>query len=99
MKKLIIIDKKLRSNLKVYEQQYFILKIIFQNSNLFTLVRWNAYLRLKLLGKVSSSVSLSPRCLYTINRKRFNSLTPFSRYVFLKLIRSGELSGYGKSSW
>jgi hypothetical protein len=99
MKKLIVIDKKLRLNLKLQEKKYFVLKIIFQNSNLFALLRWNAYLRLKILGEASSSSFLSPRCIYTINRKRFNLLTPFSRYVFLKLVRAGELSGYRKSNW
>ena len=99
MKKLITKDKKLRLKLKAQEQQFFILKTIFQNSSLFTLIRWNAYLRLKTLGEISSEVSTSARCLYTINRKRFNTLAPFSRYVFLKFIRSGKISGIRKSSW
>ena len=99
MKKLIVKDKKLRLKLKSQEKQYFVLKTIFQNSNLFALTRWNAYLQLKALGDVNSKVSISSRCVYTINRKRFNALTPFSRYVFLKLIRSGQLSGVRKSSW
>lgn len=99
MKKLIVKDKKLRLKLKTQEKQFFILKTILQNSNLFTLIRWNAYLQLKTLGESNSEVSVSSRCLYTINRKRFNTLTPFSRYVFLKLIRSGKISGIRKSSW
>jgi len=99
MKKLIIKDKKLRSDLKKQEKYYFILKSIFQNSNFFMLIRWNAYLRLKTLSETNSKVSISPRCLYTINRKRFNSLAPFSRYIFLKLIQSGKISGLKKSSW
>lgn len=99
MKKLIIKDKKLRVRLKKQEKQYFILKTIFQNSNLFTLIRWNAYLRLKNLCETSSKVSTSPRCVYTINRKRFNSLAPFSRYLVLKLIRTGKVHGVRKSSW
>lgn len=99
MKKLIIKDKKGRLELKKQEKYYFILKSIFQNSNFFMLIRWNAYLRLKALGEVNSKVSTSFRCVYTINRKRFNSLAPFSRYVFLKLIQSGKVSGFKKSSW
>ena len=99
MKKLIVKDKKLRLRLKTQEKEYFVLKIIFQNSNLFTLIRWNAYLRLKALGKDNSRISTSSRCLYTINKKRFNTLTPFSRYLFLKKIRSGQFSGIRKSSW
>jgi ribosomal protein S14 len=99
MKKLIIKDKQLRSKIKNDEKKCFVLKTIFQNSNLFSLPRWNAYSQLKKLGKVSSKVSTTYRCVYTINRKRFNKFTPFSRQVFLKLIRSGKLSGLRKSSW
>lgn len=99
MKKLIAKDKKLRVKLNVQEKQHFILKTIFQNSNLFALIRWNAYVKLKESGEIGSKVSILSRCVYTINRKRFVSLAPFSRYVLLKLIRSGELSGIRKSSW
>ena len=99
MKKLIIKDKKFRLELKKQEKHYFVLKSIFQNLNFFMLIRWNAYLRLKALGETSSKVSTSFRCVYTINRKRFSSLAPFSRYVFLKLIQSGKVSGLKKSSW
>jgi ribosomal protein S14 len=99
MKKLLEKDKKLRLQIKHSEHQNFILKSIFQNFNFFILIRWNAYLKLKTLTKGNSSVSLVPRCLSTINKKRFNKLTPFSRHVFLKLIRSGQISGLQKSSW
>ena len=99
MKKLITKDKKLRLQLKKQEKQYFALKAIFQNSNLFMLIRWNAYLKLKTISEKNSEISIIPRCVYTINRKRFNNLAPFSRYVFLKLVRSGKLTGLRKSSW
>ena len=99
MKKLIIKDKKLRLHLKKQEKYHFALKTIFQNSNLFMLIRWNAYLKLKTISEKGSEVSVLSRCIYTINRKRFNTLTPFSRHVFLKLIRSGKLTGLRKSSW
>ena len=99
MKRLIIKDQKLRLKLREQEKHYFILKAIFQNANFFNLVRWNAYIQLKLLGKLNSKVSIAPRCVHTINKKRFNSFAPFSRYVLLKLIRSGKLSGIRKASW
>ena len=99
MKKLVIKDKKLRLRLKEQEKKYFVLKTIFQNSNLFVLIRWNAYLRLKDLGETSSKVSTSPRCVYTINKKCFSNWAPFSRYVFLKLIKSGKVYGLKKSNW
>lgn len=99
MKKLLIKDKKLRIILKHQEKQYFVLKMIVQNSNLFPLIRWNAYLQLSKLGSENSIVSISPRCSYTLNRKRFSKLTPFSRHVLLKLIRNGKISGIQKSNW
>jgi ribosomal protein S14 len=99
MKKLLERDKNLRLKIKKNEKQSYILKSIFKNFNFFTLVRWNAYLKLKNLTKTNSSVALSYRCLASINKKRFNKLTVFSRHIFLKLIRSGNISGFQKSSW
>ena len=99
MKKLIIKDKKLRNIAYKHEKKKIILKTIFQNFNLFTLLRWNAFLKLKQLGIVSSEISFSNRCVYTINRKRLNKQTLFSRHVLLKLIRSGKVTGMNKSSW
>lgn len=99
MKKLTVKDKKLVGKLKTQEQKHFVLKAIYHNSNFFTLIRWNAYLRLKSLGEKSSKVSIQFRCLYTVNRERFHVLVPFSRHVFLKLVRSGKVSGFRKSSW
>ena len=99
MKKLLEKDKKLRLLIKKVEKKNFILKSIFRNLNFFILIRWNSFLKLKTLTKGNSYVSLSPRCLYTINKKRFNKLTPFSRHVFLKLIRSGQISSIQKASW
>ncbi len=99
MKKLIEKDKKLRDQLKKNEKQHYILKSILKNSNFFVLIRWNAYLKLKSLTKKNSSTALSYRCLASINKKRFNKLTTFSRHIFLKLIRSGSIYGFQKSSW
>jgi ribosomal protein S14 len=99
MKKLLERDKKRRQDLKKVENEYFVLKSIFKNLNFFALIRWNAFLKLKNLTKNNSRVSLSNRCLLTINKKRFNKLTQFSRYVLLKLIRSGHVHGAQKSSW
>jgi ribosomal protein S14 len=99
MKKLLEKDKKLRYNIKLIENQHFILKSIFKNFNFFTLIRWNAFLKLKFLTKNNSKVSITSRCLQGINRKRFNKLTSFSRHIFLKLIRSGLITGMQKASW
>ena len=99
MRKLLERDKKLRVSIKKAEKKSFILNSIYKNFNFFILIRWNAFLKLQNLSKKSSSVSLLPRCLDTINKKRFNKLTPFSRHVFLKLIRSGQISSIQKASW
>jgi ribosomal protein S14 len=99
MKKLILKDKKLREQIKNSETLHFILKSIFKNSNFFTLIRWKAFTKLKSLGFNNSKISVSPRCLKTFNRKKFNKLTFFSRHVFLKLIRSGKITGMKKASW
>ncbi len=99
MKKLIEKDKKLRLKIKNFEKQHFILKSIFKNFNFFVLIRWNAFLKIKNLIQKSFTVSISPRCLISINKKRYNKLTTFSRHIFLKLIRSGNISGIKKASW
>jgi ribosomal protein S14 len=100
MKKLISHDIKIRKAAKYYEKKHFILKSIHKNLNFSNLTRWNAFLTLKNLIKCSNSkVSIVPRCLETINRKRFNKSTVFSRHVFLKLIRAGEIVGTKKASW
>lgn len=98
MKKLLEKDKSLRLKIKKVEKQQFILKSIFKNFNFFVLIRWNAFLKLKALSKNNSKVSVSPRCVSTINRKRFNKLTNFSRHTFFKLLKSGDISGFQKSS-
>jgi len=99
MKKLIEKDKKLRRHIKLLENQYFILRSILKNFNFFVLIRWNAFLKLKILTTNNSKVSMTNRCLQSINKKRFNKLTAFSRHIFLKLIRSGHINGIRKSSW
>nr|WAK85000.1 ribosomal protein S14 [Amicula sp. isolate GU52X-4 cfCalB7] len=99
MKKLLEKNKKLRLKLNKIEYKHFILKSIFKNFNFFDLIRWNAFLKLKKLSKKSSKISISNRCLYSINKKRFNKYSPFSRHIFLKLIRSGSINGLQKSSW
>jgi ribosomal protein S14 len=99
VKKLIEKDKKRINYVKQIEKQNFILKSIFKNSNFFILIRWQAFLKLKVLTSRNSKISISVKCLYTNNKKKFNKNTFFSRHVFLKLIRSGELSGIKKSSW
>ena len=100
MKKLLEKDKKIRKDFELLEKQNFILKFIFKNSNLLLLVRWQAFLKLQMLmSKKNSKISVASRCLYTINKKKFNKKTLFSRHLYLKQIRVGDLCGIKKISW
>jgi ribosomal protein S14 len=99
MKKLIEKDKLLKERFLNIEDRHFVLKAIIKNLNFFNLVRWNAIVNLKVLTQNASKISTVNRCLFTVNRKRFNKLTGFSRHVFLKTIRSGSVTGIKKSSW
>jgi len=99
MKKLKGKDLKLRLNIKTIEKKQFILKLIFKNLNFFNLLRWKAFLKLKNLAKKNSKVSISNICVKTVNKSRINSTIFFSRYIFLKLIRFGKISGVRKSCW
>lgn len=99
MKKLIETDKKLRKFLKLSNKQHFVLKSIFKNLNFSNLLRWKAFLKLNALSNGNSMVAMSPRCLFSINKKKYHKLTLFSRHIFLKLIRSGFVSGFKKASW
>lgn len=97
MKKLLAKDKRIRKEFVACEKKALVFKSIFKNLNFFTLVRWNAFIKLQ---KISlNKNSFSNRCLQSINKKRFNKLTLFSRTIFLKLIRKGQISGLKKSSW
>jgi len=99
MEKLLHKDKILRYNIKKNEIQYLVLKSIYKNLNFFTLIRWNAFSKLAKLAKKNNKTAITNRCVYTVNKKRFNKLTNSSRHVFIKLIRSGIINGIRKSSW
>lgn len=99
MKKLFAKDKKNRTIVKELERKHFILKQISTNSNFLKTTRWNALHQLSLLPRKSSKTVLSDRCVKTINKKTFHKFTNFSRTVFLKLVKSGYVSGMRKSSW
>jgi ribosomal protein S14 len=99
MKKLFAKDKENRKIVKQLELEHFILKQISTNSNYLRTVRWNALYKLSNMSKKSSKTLLSNRCVQTVNRKTFHKFTNFSRIVFLKLAKSGYLSGMRKSSW
>ncbi len=98
MKKLFAKDKENRRHVKQLELKQFILKQISTNSNFVQTVRWNALYELNRTKQGSKTV-LSNRCVKTINKKTFHKFTNLSRTVFLKLVKSGQISGMRKSSW
>jgi ribosomal protein S14 len=98
MKKLFAKDKENRQAVKQSELKHFVLKQISTNSNFIKTIRWNALYELNSVKKGSKTV-LSNRCVKTINKKTFHKFTNLSRTVFLKLIKSGQISGMRKSSW
>jgi ribosomal protein S14 len=51
------------------------------------------------LSKQTSKSYISNRCVNTINKKKFNNLTHYSRIVFLKLVRNKNIYGLNKTSW
>lgn len=99
MKKLLEKDKKNRQSIKQLELKRFILKQISTNSNFLKTIQWNASTKLSSLTKQNSKVVISNRCVKTINKKAFHKFTSFSRTVFLKLAKLGNISYLRKSSW
>ena len=99
MKKLFGKDKKIRLEVQKNQKNRFILTSIFKNLNFPPLLRWNSFSKLKKLNNNNYKVSLSNRCSLTVNKKRFNKFTKFSRNVFLKFIRAGKIHGFRKSVW
>lgn len=99
MKKIFAKDRKNRKLVRQLELKYFILKQISVNSNFLKTTRWKALYKLTNLSKESSKTVLSNRCIKTVNKKTFHKFTNFSRTVFLKLVKSGKISGIRKSSW
>ena len=84
---------------KQLELKHFVLKQISTNSNFLKTTRWNALHKLSNISKNSSKTVISNRCIQTINKKSFHKFSKFSRTVYLKLIKSGYISGIRKSSW
>lgn len=99
MKKLFAKDQRTRKTIKQLELEKFVLKQISANSNFLKTIRWNASYRLFNISKKNSKTLIVNRCVQTINKKTFNKFTNFSRTVFLKLVKSGFISGMRKSSW
>ena len=99
MKKLFAKDRKNRKQVKQLELKHYVLKQISENSNFLKTIRWNALNKLSHFSRVSSKTTISNRCIRTINKKSFHKFTNFSRTVFLKFAKLGNISYLRKSSW
>jgi ribosomal protein S14 len=99
MKKLLAKDRRNRKIVKQLELKHFVLKQISTNSNFLKTTRWNALYQLSNTSRNGSKTVISRRCVKTINKKAFHKFSNFSRTVYLKLVKSGYISGIRKSSW
>lgn len=99
MKKLLEKDKKIRKKLKNSEKKKFLLKTISNNLNLPDLIRFKAFNNLIKMPKYTSKTVISNRCINTINKKKFNKFTHYSRTIFIKLARNKQIYGLQKTSW
>jgi hypothetical protein len=96
MTKLSIKDKKLRFLIKNLYKTYYILKSIFKSCHYLFCIRLNAKYKLKELRTIFKISAVLNRCVYSISKKRFNKFTLFSRFLYLKFLKSGEISGFKK---
>lgn len=99
MKKLLEKDKKIRKKNYHFDKKKFILKYISQNLNFFNLIRWKSNTNLYKLPIQSSKTFITNRCIKTVNKKKFNKLTNFSRMIFIKLMKLKQLNNTYKGSW
>jgi ribosomal protein S14 len=99
MRKLYSKDKVKRKIVKKLNKKYFVLKSIIKNKHILKLIHYKVYLRLKTLSGLGSIVTLSNRCVDSASKKRYNKFTLFSRFIYLKLIKNGKVTGFQKSNW
>lgn len=99
MKKLLSKDRHSRKLVKQKELAIFILKHISLNQNFPKTLRWKIFDHtLQLNGNISKTY-LSNRCVKTVNKKTFHKFSNFSRIIFLRLAKSGFVSGIRKAVW
>lgn len=99
MKKLYSKDQNMRMFALSSGKKQFIFKCLLKHKNIFILLKKKMCYQLFFHSKMFSKVKLINKCLFTLNKKTFNKLTLFSRFLYLKLIRLGKISGFTKSSW
>ena len=99
MKKQFGKDKYNRKQYKKLELNNFILQQISENSNFLKAIQWNARSKTNNIKNISSKVRFQNRCIMTVNKKIFHKFSKFSRTVFLKMAKLGQIYGLRKASW
>ena len=98
MKKMLYKDLSKRKIVASIETKKLLLKSIYKNSGIATFVRWKAFNCLINLPKNGNLSRVKYRCIFTGNSSKNNKHYRFSRLMFLKLARSGNISGLRKST-
>jgi ribosomal protein S14 len=99
MKNQLHKDKKKRKLGVNDENKKIVLKSIYKNTNLPKIIRWNSGVKFTAIGKAGFTSGFVNRCVLTGRKKQINKNFRFSRLSFLKLARTGFISGVSKSTW
>lgn len=91
-------EKYYRVNVSNIEKENKLFKSILFNMYFPCTSRWNCALNQSSFKNKTIS-RLVNRCLLTRHRKKFHFLFKFSRLVFLRLARNGQIFGLKKSVW
>jgi len=98
MKKLVYKDISKRKTFSNFLNKKTVLKCLFNNFCLPTFIRWKAQDSLVNLPKNTSLTRVKSRCIITGKSSKNNKSYRFSRLTFLRLARSGSISGLKKST-
>ena len=99
MKKQFGKDIKNRKSYKTSELNNFISKQISENFNFVKAIQWNARHKVISSPAGNSRVKFQNRCIQTINKKIFHKFSPYSRMLFYKIAKLGQISGLRKAYW
>ena len=100
MKKKSQKDKKIRKLFNQQELFQIIVKSVIRNENVSLIVKWKAISKLSNFLGSQNKTRFVNRCILTNRKAKFNNVfKKFSRLSFLRLARTGKISGLKKSSW
>ena len=99
MKKLVRKDAKKRKKILISEKKRFIFKTIINNYSFKNELKKKCCSNLYKKLSPNFLTQVNNRCIITRRKKNLNKFFKFSRLSFLRLVRSGYLFGFRKSSW